>query len=410
MPSSRRSRPSRCCPTTRRSRSPRRSPPSSPRRRSSATATACCPRRELDRLSASGLLAVTVPAEHGGAGLAGRDAGRGVPLLATGDPSVAQIPHSHFVYVNALRHQGTPEQRRFFFGEVLAGKRFGNAQSEVGTKHVRDIRTTLTPAGRRALDARTAPRATPPARCSPTGSRCSPAGHAGRRRHGPLHVAWVERHAARRQRRRRLGRHGPAHDRQRHRRSWTTVEVPADRITPLPPDLRGPADLRRLRAGAARRHRRRHRPRGARRGRRVRPHEAPSLPGRRRRSRAADDPLVVQALRRDGARRTRRRGAAARGRPGRRRGRRRPDRRHARPTREPGGRRRPSATRPGVRRGRRAGCSRCPAPARPSTRSTSTATGATPAPTPCTTRPPGRSSTSAGTSLDGTPPPNHGQL
>ena len=26
---------------------------------------------------------------------------------------------------------------------MLAGKRFGNAQSEVGTKHVRDIRTTL---------------------------------------------------------------------------------------------------------------------------------------------------------------------------------------------------------------------------------------------------------------------------
>ena len=29
-------------------------------------------------------------------------------LLAAGDPSVAQIPHSHFVYVNALRHRGHP--------------------------------------------------------------------------------------------------------------------------------------------------------------------------------------------------------------------------------------------------------------------------------------------------------------
>ena len=48
-------------------------------------------------------------------------------ILATGDPSVAQVPHSHFVYVNAMRHQGTLEQQRYFFGEVLAGKRFGNA-------------------------------------------------------------------------------------------------------------------------------------------------------------------------------------------------------------------------------------------------------------------------------------------
>ncbi|UUZ60482.1 acyl-CoA dehydrogenase family protein [Nocardioides sp. B-3] len=49
------------------------------------------------------------------------------------------------MYVNAMREQGTPAQQEFFFGEVLAGKRFGNAQSEIGTKHVRDIRTTLQP-------------------------------------------------------------------------------------------------------------------------------------------------------------------------------------------------------------------------------------------------------------------------
>ncbi len=105
------------------------------------------PGLELDRLSASGLLAVTVPTEHGGAGLPVETLAEVFRILATGDPSVAQVPHSHFVYVNALRHQGTREQRWFFFREVLTGKRFGNAQSEVGTKHVRDIRTTLTPAG-----------------------------------------------------------------------------------------------------------------------------------------------------------------------------------------------------------------------------------------------------------------------
>ncbi|MFY0407624.1 SfnB family sulfur acquisition oxidoreductase [Solicola sp. PLA-1-18] len=105
------------------------------------------PAAELDELSASGLLGVTVPAEHGGADVSAEVLTQVVALLAAGDPNVAQIPHSHFVYVNALRHQGTPAQQAFFFGEVLRGRRLGNAQSEVGTAHVRDYRTTLTPAG-----------------------------------------------------------------------------------------------------------------------------------------------------------------------------------------------------------------------------------------------------------------------
>lgn len=105
------------------------------------------PVAEVDELSDSGLLAITVPAAYGGADLPTEAVAEVFRLLASGDPSVAQIPHSHFVYVNALRHQGSPGQQAFFFGEVLRGKRFGNAQSEVGTKHVRDYRTTLTPLG-----------------------------------------------------------------------------------------------------------------------------------------------------------------------------------------------------------------------------------------------------------------------
>jgi SfnB family sulfur acquisition oxidoreductase len=102
---------------------------------------------ELRQLSTSGLLAITVPAAYGGPDLPAAVVAEVFRLLACGDPNVAQIPHSHFVYVNALRYQGTTTQKRFLFGQVLAGRRFGNAQSEVGTKHVRDIRTTLRPAG-----------------------------------------------------------------------------------------------------------------------------------------------------------------------------------------------------------------------------------------------------------------------
>lgn len=103
------------------------------------------PRAELDRLAASGLLAVTVPAEYGGADVRAETLAEVFRLLAAADASIAQIPQSHFVYVNVLRRQGSPAQREFFFGEVLAGRRFGNAQSEAGTRHVQDIRTRLEP-------------------------------------------------------------------------------------------------------------------------------------------------------------------------------------------------------------------------------------------------------------------------
>ncbi|MFI6206383.1 SfnB family sulfur acquisition oxidoreductase [Streptomyces sp. NPDC051041] len=101
------------------------------------------PYEEVARLSASGLLAVTVPAEHGGADVRHETLAEIFRLLATADASIAQIPQSHFVYVNVIRRQGTEEQRKFFYAELLAGRRLGNAQSEAGTKHVQDIRTRL---------------------------------------------------------------------------------------------------------------------------------------------------------------------------------------------------------------------------------------------------------------------------
>ncbi|MFF3418066.1 SfnB family sulfur acquisition oxidoreductase [Streptomyces sp. NPDC002698] len=101
------------------------------------------PYEELERLSASGLLAVTVPAGHGGADVRQETLAEIFRLLASADASLAQIPQNHFVYANVIRRQGSPEQREFFFAEILAGRRFGNAQSEAGTAHVQDIRTRL---------------------------------------------------------------------------------------------------------------------------------------------------------------------------------------------------------------------------------------------------------------------------
>ncbi len=105
------------------------------------------PEPELAELSASGLLGITVPAGYGGADVSAQTVAEVFRLLATADPNIAQIPQSHIVYVNVLRQQGTPAQRAFFFAEVLAGRRFGNAQSEAGTAHVQDYRTRLVPDG-----------------------------------------------------------------------------------------------------------------------------------------------------------------------------------------------------------------------------------------------------------------------
>ncbi|MFW0787686.1 SfnB family sulfur acquisition oxidoreductase [Gordonia sp. CPCC 206044] len=147
------------------------------------------PREQIAQLAASGLLAITVPSEFGGAGLPAVTVAEVFRLIAHGDPNIAQIPHSHFVFVNQLLLQGTRDQQARILPEVLEGRTLGNAQSERGTKHIRDYRTTL----RRDGDAW---------RLDGTKFYCTGAlfadwiptlAHLGE--DGPLHVAWVRRDA-----------------------------------------------------------------------------------------------------------------------------------------------------------------------------------------------------------------------
>jgi SfnB family sulfur acquisition oxidoreductase len=155
------------------------------------------PVEQVEQLSASGLLAVTVPAEHGGAGLGAEVLADVVRLIAAGDPNVAQIPHSHFVYVNALREEGTPAQQEALFAEVLAGRRFGNAQSEIRSKHVRDHATTLRPIGPVDDEGRPREWVLDGEKGYCTGALLAQwipvLAHLGDG--GPLHIAWVEREA-----------------------------------------------------------------------------------------------------------------------------------------------------------------------------------------------------------------------
>ncbi|WP_280233871.1 acyl-CoA dehydrogenase family protein [Nocardia cyriacigeorgica] len=105
------------------------------------------PYAQVDQLAASGLLTITVPAEFGGAELAPSAVAEVVRILATADPNIAQIPHSHFVYLNLLRLAGSPQQRGRYFGSVLGGARIANAQSERTGATVAEISTTLRPSG-----------------------------------------------------------------------------------------------------------------------------------------------------------------------------------------------------------------------------------------------------------------------
>jgi SfnB family sulfur acquisition oxidoreductase len=105
------------------------------------------PWREVELLSRRGLYALTVPAWLGGPDLPPSAVAEVIRIIATADPSIAQIPHSHFVYVNLLRWLGTQDQQRAILGQVLAGARLGNAQSEAGTPTLDQIRTTLAPDG-----------------------------------------------------------------------------------------------------------------------------------------------------------------------------------------------------------------------------------------------------------------------
>lgn len=107
------------------------------------------PAVEVEELSASGLLGITVPARFGGADVSVATLTEVFRLLATADGSLAQIPHSHVVFLDALRRQGDADQHAFYFAQALAGRRFANAQTERGGRTIADDATTLrrSPAG-----------------------------------------------------------------------------------------------------------------------------------------------------------------------------------------------------------------------------------------------------------------------
>ncbi len=103
------------------------------------------PEAELREFGDSGIGAITVPAEYGGADVSAVTLANVIATIAAADPSLAQIPQNHFMGVDNLSW-AAPETRAFFYEELLRGARFGSAVSERGGRRY-EIQTTVTPDG-----------------------------------------------------------------------------------------------------------------------------------------------------------------------------------------------------------------------------------------------------------------------
>lgn len=85
------------------------------------------PYAELDLLAQSGLLGITVPSEYDGIDVSNAVLADVIAILAEADSAIAEVPQSHFQFIEALRLAGTEEQKKFFYARALAGDLFAGA-------------------------------------------------------------------------------------------------------------------------------------------------------------------------------------------------------------------------------------------------------------------------------------------
>ena len=102
------------------------------------------PLPELERYSLSGLWGITVPREHGGAGVLRVTLAEVTAIISAADGSLGQIPQNHYYALEVLRVNGNADQQRRFYARALAGERFGNALAETGPRTAAERRTRLT--------------------------------------------------------------------------------------------------------------------------------------------------------------------------------------------------------------------------------------------------------------------------
>ena len=101
------------------------------------------PVAELDEFSKSGLWAITVPKDFGGAGVSYVTVAEVIKTISAADSSIGQIPQNHLGVLDLVRIAASEEQKRELFALALQGKRFGNAFSEAKSKHAGIFETKI---------------------------------------------------------------------------------------------------------------------------------------------------------------------------------------------------------------------------------------------------------------------------
>jgi alkylation response protein AidB-like acyl-CoA dehydrogenase len=92
------------------------------------------PREEIHAYGQTGLLAVSIPVEHGGPGLGFGAVADVFRIVSAADGSIGHIPQVHFGTVETLKGFGSDEQVAEVYRRILDGEVFGNAQSEPGPR------------------------------------------------------------------------------------------------------------------------------------------------------------------------------------------------------------------------------------------------------------------------------------
>lgn len=101
------------------------------------------PRRQAELLSTSGLTAIGVPKAFGGLGASVATIVETVRLISVADGGVGQLLQIHNVMLRGIFNGYPDAVRDRLIGDVLAGKRFGNALAEVGGKNKFALKTRI---------------------------------------------------------------------------------------------------------------------------------------------------------------------------------------------------------------------------------------------------------------------------
>ena len=101
------------------------------------------PRRQAELLSQSGLTAIGVPRADGGLGASVETIVETVRIISRADGGVGQLLQIHNVMLRGVLSGYPDEVRQRLLGDVLAGKRLGNALAEVGGKNKFALKTRV---------------------------------------------------------------------------------------------------------------------------------------------------------------------------------------------------------------------------------------------------------------------------